>query len=357
MTDTRPVFYYAQGTSYGFNDAGFGLNLQINGHNIFELTANGPANRWVAGVNNDFYYWGAFPNDVFPDIIDQTLWNSKRVPYPASGIFIGPSIEIGVEWIIADILTRPVGTPFAMGGYSQGAAVMSRIYNECRQGRLVDRRHDLRAMVTFGNPMREAGHTFPGSSGYSGACDIPNDTTQGHGTFPSLESMNVFEPYVSRFARLQNTESFVWEFTMPNEVIGGVGDSQNGRFLQQATKEGLRLFPILALLGLGRMNQLWNEYGLGRITGILQDDAGLVGIPDAKTGVISYVPGGGHALYPAFPPPNADGSIPSTGDTCYQIAAKYINRVGQQIYDELHPSIPQPTAPPSYSWFSNLPVG
>lgn len=350
MTDTRPVFYYAQGTSYG-------LNFQLNGENVFTLGANGPVDRWVAGVNNDFYYWGDFVDDVFPDIIDQTLWNPKRVPYPASGVFIGPSIEVGVEWIIADILTTPVGTPFACGGYSQGAAVMCRIYNECRQGRLVDRRHDLRAVVTFGNPMRETGHTYPGSSGYSGACDIPNDTTQGHGTFPSIDSMNIFEPFVSRFARLQNTESLVWDFTMPNEVISGVGNSVDGLFLQQATKEGLRAIPILALLGLGRMNELWGQFGLGLITGIIQDAAGLIGITDPKLGTTSYVPGGGHVMYPAFPPPNADGSIPPSGDTCYQIAAKYINRVGEQIYDEMFPSIPAPTVPPSYSWFSNLPVG
>lgn len=350
MTYERPRFYYAQGTSYG-------LNFQILGQNIFTLAANGPLNRWIRGVNNDFYYWGDFVNDVFPDIIDQTLWQPKRVPYPASGIFIGPSIEVGVEWVIADILTTPVGTPFACGGYSQGAAVMSRIYNECRQGRLVDRRHDLRAVVTFGNPMREAGHTYPGSSGYSGACDIPNDTTQGHGSFPSLDSMNIFEPFVARFARLQNTESLVWDFTMPNEVISGVGDSVDGTFLQQQTKDGLRVIPVAALLGLQRMGELWGRFGSGLITGIVQNITGQILVTDPKLGTTAYIDGGGHAMYPNFPPPNADGSIPSSGDTCYQIAAKYINRVGQQIYDELNPTIPQPVAPPSYSWFSNLPVG
>lgn len=363
MTYTRPRFYYAQGTSYGFNGGEPTLiNYLLNGGNPFILGANGPANRWIKGVNNDFYYWGDFPNDVFPDIIDQTLWESKKVPYPASGIFIGPSIEIGVEWVIADILTTPVGTPFAMGGYSQGAAVMSRVYQETRSGRLTDRRHDLRAMVTFGNPMREAGHTYPGSSGYSGACDIPGDTRSGHGSFPSAQQAFLF-PYVSRFARLQNTDDFVWDFTMPNEVISGVGDSADGIYLQIQTLLGLQLIPIFAAIGLGRMGDLWSLFGQGLldgviqtarlITGVIQDATGLIKVIDPKTGDIGWVPGGGHVMYPSFPPPNSDGSIPSTGQTCYQLAASYINRTGQQIYDQLNPSIPQPTTAPTYSWSSS----
>lgn len=354
-TTDRPRFYYAQGTSYG-------LNVQLWGQNIFTLGANGPVNRWIKGVNNDFYYWGSFPNDVFPDLLSSTLWETKRVPFPASGIFIGPSIEVGVEWVIADILTTPVGTPFAMGGYSQGAAVMSRVYQETRSGRLTDRRHDLRAMVTFGNPMREAGHTYPGSSGYSGS-DTVGDTTGGHGTFPSAE-MCALLPYVKRFARLQDTDSFIWDFTMPNEVISGVGDSADGIFLQLQTMIGLQPVPVLALLGLPKMGDLWSLFGQGLenglvraqrlIRGVVQDTTGLIQVIDPKTGDVGYIPGGGHAMYPSFPPPNADGSIPSSGDTCYQIAARYINTVGAQIYDQMHPTVPAPTTRPTYQWFTSL---
>lgn len=347
---TLPVFYYAQGTSYG-------LNFQVAGNNLFTLLPNGDMNTWVKGLNGQFHFWDTFPNDPFPLLLDTKLWQVKRVPYPASGIFIGPSIEVGVDWIIADILSLPAGTPFALGGYSQGAAVMSRIYNECRSGRLIQFRNNLKTVVAFGNPMRQVGHTFPGSSGYSGACDIPDSRSGGHGTFPSLDSLSVVDPFIRRFARLQNTEDLFWDFTMPNEVISGVGGSNDGNFLVNATKEGLRVIPVFAAFSLGQMQALWGRFGSGDIAGLVQDVAGLIGLTDPKLGSTSYRTGGGHMLYPWFPPPNADGSIPASGDTCYQIAAKHLNSIGQTVFNQMNPTVPTPTVKPSYQWFSSLPGG
>lgn len=330
------------------------VNLGVD----FKLLSNGPVQRWVKGINGEFYYWDDFVDDPFPRLLDASLWQWKRVPYPASALFIGPSIENGVEWIINDIKTRPVGTPFALGGMSQGAAVMSRVYNECRSGRLADRRHDLRSVVTFGNPMREQGHTFPGSSGYSGACDIDGDTRSGHGSFPSMESMTIFDPFVSRFARLQNTEPLVWDFTMPNEPVNGIGNSDIGLRCEYIVKEGLRQIPIIGALLALEMFGLWTILGQGKqILGITQNSSGVVQITDPKTGVTSDAPGGGHVLYAWFPPPDATGRIPSSGDTCYQIAAKHLNKVGQEIWDEMHPTVPAPTTRVGYQWFSSLPNG
>lgn len=343
-----PTFYYAQGTSY-----------LVNLGTDFILGALGAQNMWVKGVNpGEFHYWSDFILDVFPNMLDTSLWNFKRVPFPASALFIGPSIEFGVEWLIADITSKPVGTPFALGGYSQGAAVMSRIYNECRSGRLRDRRGDLRAVVAFGNPMREEGHSFPGSSGYSGACDIALDTKSGHGSFPALDSIQFYEPFIARFARLQNTEDLFWDFVMPNEPVNGVGDSADGARSQYLVREGLRAIPILGVLGAVELMNLWTKLGqniANPILGVIQNALGQIKFTDPKTGDVTYRDGGGHILYPAFPPPLADGTIPSSGDTCYQIAAKYINRIGAAIWDELHPTVPAPTAPASYQWFSSLP--
>lgn len=360
MTAELPIFYYAQGTSWMFNMFGATVSatLQLTHLNLFGIDlVNNPnpstATGWVKGLDGAFHFWdGQIPNDPFPQLLSTSLWKYKRVPYPASTIFIGPSIEYGVDWIIADILTKPVGTPFALGGYSQGAAVMSRVYNECRSGRLRDRRGDLRAVVAFGNPMREQGHSFPGSSGYSGACDIAGDTINGHGNFPAIESLGIFDPFIQRFARLQGTEEHFWDFTMPNEVISGVGDSTDGQLMMNFTREGLRVLPVAALLNLIGMVK-WGEYGIAppSVAAIGSE----VKITDPKTGVVSSAPGGGHIMYPHFPPPNRDGSIPSSGDTCYQLAARYLNRVGEQIYNEMHPTVPAPTNPVSYQWFSSLP--
>lgn len=366
---TLPTFYYANGTTYLFNWFGFQLNLLgqpnlIFGEPVGELVS--PAIGHIAGLDGQYFLWQE--DDPFPFLLDSSLWNFQRVPYPASTLFIGPSIEVGVDYVINQILATPVGTPFALGGYSQGAAVMSRVYNECRQGRLADRRADLRAMVTFGNPMRELGHTFPNSSGYSGACDIPGDTQQGCGVFPAAAEIDVLSPYIRRFARLQNTEDLVWDFTMPNEVISGVGDSTFGNTIGNFTKEGLRLVPIAAVLdaffnkavdGAGALMSALGVAPPGVPQGTDPDGPGYktLLLTDPVTGQQGYQSGGGHVMYPMFPPPNADGSIPTSGDTCYQIAAKYLNTVGARIFDERNPIVAAPTSRAALQWFTSLPGG
>lgn len=310
----------------------------------------------IKGLDGTAVFWeGGITQDVFPRLLDEELWEFKRVPYPASTVFIGPSIEWGVDWVIADILETPIGTPLALGGYSQGAAMMSRLYNEFRTGRLRNRRADLRAVVNFGNPMREQGRTFPGSSGYSGACDVPGDNSSGHGVFPHIGHMSLVDIWVRRFARLQNTEDLVWEFTMPNEVISGVGESEDGQLFQRFTHHSLRALPLLALIDIGAFFAKTPLYAVPP-AGVEANEDGAIAMYDGVTDeLIGYMPGGGHVMYPLFPPPNADGSIPTSGDTCYQVAAKYLRSVGTAIQNEMHPTVPAPVGRPTYSWFSSLP--
>ena len=369
---TLPTFYYANGTTYLFNWLGnqlglLGQPITLFGQLVTELVP--PSLGHIRGLDGQYFLWQE--DDPFPFLLDADLWTFQRVPYPASTLFIGPSIEVGVEYVINQILQTPIGTPFALGGYSQGAAVMSRVYSECRQGRLVDRRADLRAVVTFGNPMREAGHTFPNSSGYSGACDIFGDTTQGFGAFPAIKDIDIFSPYIRRFARLQDTEDLVWDFTMPNEVISGVGNSVAGSAIREFTKEGLRLIPIAATTSVAlELLQLVIDGPTSLMSALAVAPPGVpqgtdpeapgyraVLLTDPVTGEQAYQSGGGHIMYPMFPPPNADGSIPTAGDTCYQLAAKYLRDVGTRIYDELHPTVVAPTSRPGFSWFTSLPGG
>lgn len=361
---TLPVFYYANGTTWAWNYLGIQVNSSFSGGSLFgnpigAQAAMSPIN--IKGLDGETFYWDSLiPNDPFPQLLSNDLWQFERVPYPAQLLFMGPSIEIGVDWVINRILATPVGTPFALGGYSQGAAVMSRVYNECRQGRLADRRADLRAVVTFGNPMREANHTWPASSGYSGAGDVDGSTRDGHGTFPAAEDIpaTTAGQYVRRFARLLNTDDLVWDFTMPAEVISGVGSSDEGKLLQQWTLAGLYQNPITALATTAQAMALWQEIGTKAIVGAVQDAVtGVIKVQDAVTGALIPQTGGGHIMYPFYAPPNSDGSIPSSGDTCYQLAAKYLNSVGARIYDELHPTVVLPTDRAAFSWFTSLPSG
>ena len=316
MTYTRPVFYYACGTTYMF---------KLFDIPLVNMFPEGDVDVVIQALNGMTVLWkgGALVNDPFPLMLDPTLWEYRRIPYPASALDMGDSIYIGRDWVINDILTNTApGTSIALGGYSQGAACAGAIYDSFRQGALADHRHRLKAMVTFGSPVRETNHTYPGSSGYSGAFDIPNSTRGSHGCFPK---------------RLQNTEDFVWDFTMPNEQISGVGDSNEGlSFVREA---GLLLFGNILGAGLALADLL-----LSSLIGLFTPGAGIIAKLIATADIT------GHTKYPYFPPPNADGSIPPTGDTCYQIAAKYLNQVGQQIYDQVNPSLPNPANPPVYSW-------
>lgn len=345
----KPTFYYANGTAFGWN---------VNGVVIGDM---GGAPRYIRGLDGPVLWnGGGIPYDPFPKLLDAGLWQYKRVQYPAQAILAGLSIEAGVDWVIDQIKQTPVGTPFAIGGYSQGAAVASRVYNECRQGRLADRRADLRAAVAFGNPMREQGHTFPTSSGYSGAANIAGDTRTGHGAFPQWDEDDFFglltSPFIQRFARLKKTEDLFWDFTMPNEIVSGVSSSTNeGKFFQNVVADGLRQVPIGALLGVFLLEQL-GEWGSAP-PGVPTNGDGLVRVVDALSGEVDYLGGGGHIMYPFYPPPNSDGSIPTSGDTCYQIAAKYLNTVGARIYDERNPTVVAPMTRAAYSWFTSLPAG
>lgn len=368
MTGNRPVFYYAQGTTYVWRAFGKqGLQAGMDGSGLYvlgqPLTAPDVTQAThVKGLDGETFYWDGFlDNDPFPLLLDEDLWEYKRVPYPATALFVGPSIEFGVDWIIEDILSKPVGTPFACGGYSQGGAVMGRLYQECRVGRLKDRRADLRAVITFGSPMREQGHTWVGSSGFSGAVDIPGDTRSGAGIFPSYSDIDWASPFISRFVRLQNTEDLVWDFVMPFEVVTSFGFTQDAAAVRQLTRDGLRLLPIYVVASFQQGTNVVASYnglpaGVPKGVDPARPELGVnYMVTDPVTGNVTYWPGGGHIMYPFSPPPNADGSIPSSGDTCYQIAAKYLRRVGEQIFNELHPSVPEPVSRAAFSWFSALP--
>jgi hypothetical protein len=96
---------------------------------------------------------------------------------PVGGAVDAPSykqsVKQGVDWAIGWIESHPRET-FMLGGYSQGAEAASRVFRELQPGgRLADRRADFVAGYTFGNPMRQAGHTFPGGADPGGAGIAP----------------------------------------------------------------------------------------------------------------------------------------------------------------------------------------
>lgn len=332
MTD-RPVLYYANGTNYMANY--FGQQLGAVSSPGSQPTVN------VKGLGGQYFPWDGFiPTDPFPLLLDPTLWAYDRVQYPASTISMNVSITIGVNYVVDKILATPPGTPFSLGGYSQGAAVMHRVVNETRQGRLSGRRADLRACVTFGAPTREANHLWPGAPGWSGADDVPGSTRGGHGVFPGI-------------FRMVNTEDHVWDFAMPGEPITSVGDSLVGlavsAFVGLSLNSLINLIPTL--IGIIPFMNYSNSVAVPP-PGVPRnpDKSFQWAYTDPVHGAVTYHNGGGHTCYPFFPPPDANGVVPSTGDTCYQIAARYLNSVGAQIKAEQDYVPPLEGVTPQMSW-------
>lgn len=337
MTYTRPVFYYGHGTNNFSN---------YFGENLGPTTVPGGPVHYIKGLNGQkFAHDGYIPTDVFPELLDTTLWDYDRIEYPASTVSMNLSIEQGVQYVINKIkLNDPPGPAWAVGGYSQGGAVAHRLVAETKAGRLVEYRSSLKACVTFGSPTRETGHTNPVCAGWSGAVDVPDSTTGGHGIFPHIW------PFLYRIVE---TDSFVWDFVMPGDPITAVGDSTEGTFLSNFVGFSLNslLNIIPTLLGIVGFGQLTAQYAVPP-EGVPVDENNIAVVTDAD-GTEFPAPGGGHVLYPWFPPPGADGVVPTTGDTCYQLAAQYLNDVGQQIYDQVNPGIPEPATGPVYSWSSS----
>ena len=310
-----PTMYYAGGTAY---------LADFLGTPIFKLTEQ--ITTHIRDLSGGFITWDA--DDPFPLLIDPALCSYRYVEYPAATVNMGGSIAEGVRWTIDEIKDQP--GEVILAGYSQGACVAAGVYDAFRQGELAYRRKDLRAMVTFGSPVREAGHTFIGSSGYSGVFDITGSTRGSRGLFPN---------------RLKNTEPFVYDFVMPGDVFTCVGDNVVGQLWTQAAGFLLSNNLVLAAASV-----------LGALPSIIAS-TGNFSIVNPYTGLYQVIAGGGHALYPFLPPPNSDGSIPGSGDTCYQVAARYINTVCQQIKEQNNPTVPTPTTPATFQWFSSLASG
>lgn len=286
-TVPKPTFFYATGTAYILDLFGKGVG-QIGGGGNFA----------VHGLDDQVFYWdGAPTNDPFWKMVDSSLWNAKKIEFADAALPMNVSIAEGVQRTI-DMINDTPGA-FVLGGYSQGAAVMSRVYDEIRSGSLRHRRADLLAGVTFGNPCREAGHLWPGAEPVGG-WDDP-DNLLSHGCFPL--SM-----------RLKNTEDLWWDFANENEVITSVIDSVTGLdwvSLVGVFISGFQGNDIAAFIA-SQLSQLRLNV-LGDVINLLTQEIGGVGAE-------------GHVNYPLEPPPGD----PENGLTSYQIALQYLRDVGQK---------------------------
>ena len=317
----KPVFFYAHGTAYTFGlDFDAALTLLLTGQ-----AAPQPGNSiLVNGLNGVTKSWNlSVPRDPFPDLVNKDLWEVVRISYPAASIGMGVSINAGATAVINKINALPAGTPFGLGGFSQGAAVMSSVLRELQTGSLTSRYSQFLGAVTFGNPRRKTDWRGPIGGTWSGAWDVPLSTTGGHGSFPTTG----FWP------RLTSPPDTWVDFAAPGDIFTSVGDSSvglawtagNDVFLDLTQSNALTYF--LAGMTGGIIAATQSAVALGSSLNYLVDAAGTA----------FSASGGGHVVYSFLPPPNNDGTYNTTnvtsngqtylapvGKTAFQLALEFL---------------------------------
>lgn len=303
----RVSFFYCNGTA---SLGPFGLmNLvgSLFANLQFLLGVAQPKIVTVAGLHGRTASWQDVSpqNDPFCNLLDPNIFDARKIAYPAAALPVSKSMDTGIANVIAAINALPAGTPFALGGFSQGAAVMSTVFNEIRSGSLTTRSSSFLGGVMMGNPRRQLNYRGSVGGTWSGSIGTPGSTTGGHGAFPST----------GNYARLTGCDPNKWiEFCQPGDVFAAVGDTS----LETLWSQTLGVASALAkndLLGFIASN--WND--LDDVLGLIGDYAGEFTFTDAA-GKQFLQGGGGHVAYPFFPP---EGD-PDNGLTSYQIAIKFL---------------------------------
>jgi hypothetical protein len=102
-------------------------------------------------------------------LLEPAVWNTVDIVYPGDQVSVqsflnmSTTVERGVTGLASRIRELAPGQKFALCGYSQGAIVVSKIYDMIRSGEL-GRDEDLLAGIGFGNPRRAEGWSIPGGT-------------------------------------------------------------------------------------------------------------------------------------------------------------------------------------------------
>ena len=333
-------FIYANGTAYAIDVLAFGYALDMSFTKIVKSYDATPSASYMtlAGIDGKTVTWdGAVHTDPFPSMLDPNIFNTTKIVYPASFFPMGQSIENGASQVIAKITSLPKGTPFCLGGYSQGAAVMSRAYQQGlapgTTGALESRRADFLGAVTFGNPCREINHRGTVGGTWSGSMGTSGSSTGGHGSFPSW----------GQWKRNTNSESKWVDFVAPNDIFTSIGGTSQETLWTEGND------ALLNLVGTVNTGFLLTEAAAAVVSGgaITGPHLSAIGYYFGQGGVMNnlidalgnpYKIGGyGHTYYPFLPPPDSSGNVPHAtqtingetylapvGDTAYQVALKYL---------------------------------
>lgn len=383
------AFLYCVGTGFIINDIN-GISVDLSGVWRWKGSVIGTAPTQVGtvlGLNGRSALWDlkSPSGDPFPSLLDPNVWLTKTIDYPAAfvggpgmlgtGFSMGAGISMGVESVIAAIKALPDGMPFAIGGYSQGAAVMSGVLLSGLQsgasGPLAAYRDRFLGGVCFGNPRRQ--RDFLGDYGvWSGCWDDPGSHANGGGGFPPT----------GPWRRLTNCDPAKWlEFTAPDDIFSSVGTTPLGNgftaaldvfldltrssiveYILNGTVTGIVLDAVQCAMGDPAKIAPW---GLPAIPVELRGPGsvgGRVGCYVDGVGMPFTFPGGGHVTYPVLPPADIDGTwtssttpitpgdgntyLKATKETCYQLGIRWLEKKAAEkaVAPIILPSTPETTA-------------
>lgn len=383
------AFLYCVGTGFIINDIN-GISVDLSGVWRWKGSVMGSAPTQVGtvlGLNGRSALWDlkSPSGDPFPSLLDPNVWLTKTIDYPAAfvggpgvlgtGFSMGAGINQGVSAVIAAIKALPEGMCFALGGYSQGAAVMSGVLlsglQDGASGPLASYRDRFLGGVCFGNPRRQ--RDFLGEYGvWSGCWDDPGSNTNGGGAFPTT----------GPWRRLTGCDPAKWlEFTAPDDIFSSVGETDLGLGFNAA---------LDAFLDLTRSNIVGSFF-----SGLVGDALAAVAVamgdpmsmlfpwvrdelpeslrgPGSVGGRVNYYvdgtgmpfefPGGGHTSYPTLPPADLDGTwtssttpvepgdgktyLQATKETCYQLGLRWLEQKAAEraVAPIILPSTPGTTA-------------
>lgn len=132
--------------------------------------------------------------------LDDTFWVQQPIGYPAGAFPMKPSYTAGVTEFVRQLYLWGCdrGQTWGAVGYSQGAIVFMIVLMRVLFGDLQQFKATFIGGVTFGNPMREAGHTLPGGIDPGG--------------------MGIVEP------NAHDTPDSVWDFACGSKMVNAPGN-------------------------------------------------------------------------------------------------------------------------------------
>jgi len=246
----------------------------------------------VAGTSADWMV--GYPADVARGL-DPNVWQWQPVGYPAAVYPMGRSVDAGERELERLIGFDHLPQDFALVGYSQGAIVTSRILRRVLNGDLRALQPRLKAVVHFGNPLRERGKTFPGGR-----------DPGGHGLDPDC---------------LRGTPDWVWELAAPGDIYccsSGTDDAQANDNMTAVYK--MVMGGVSAFTGRSDIMEQLLEFGMDPLG---QGDSMFRAIASGVGFIAGNPPTAPHVEY------HLREAVP--GVTYLQLAVNYLRGVGDRL--------------------------